>query len=143
MCLAVTTRKLWSYLALFSLIHSMHFYLQISNCYLISKTMSLFETLNIYQSSSSIGPSSPRGSTGTTSIFPNMNELVAVWKKLVKNGSVSVVNLSQTIYFDTHYIDHGRLYRWTENSFPFFLYLKPVEISNKCFNIIWTSLKVV
>ena len=23
---------------------------------------------------------------------------------------------------------HGRLYRWTENSFPFFLYLKPVEV---------------
>ena len=38
---------------------------------------------------------------------------------------------------------HGRLYRWTENSFPFFLYLKPVEIPNKCFIIIWTSLKVV
>ena len=35
---------------------------------------------------------------------------------------------------------HGRLYRWMENSFPFFLYLKPVEISKKCFNIIWTSL---
>ena len=31
---------------------------------------------------------------------------------------------------------HGRLYRWTENSFPIFLYLKPVEISKKCFNII-------
>ena len=30
---------------------------------------------------------------------------------------------------------HGRLYRWTENSFPFFLFLKPVEISKKCFNI--------
>ena len=30
---------------------------------------------------------------------------------------------------------HGRLYRWTENSFPIFLYLKPVEISKKCFNI--------
>ena len=28
-------------------------------------------------------------------------------------------------------LDHGRLYRWTENSFPFFLYLKPVEISKK------------
>ena len=27
-------------------------------------------------------------------------------------------------------------FRWTENSFPFFLYLKPVEISKKCFNII-------
>ena len=40
-------------------------------------------------------------------------------------------------------LGHGRLYRWTENSFPFFLYLKPVEISKKCFNIIWTSLKVV
>ena len=38
---------------------------------------------------------------------------------------------------------HGRLYRWTENSFPFFLFLKPVEISKKCFNITWTSLKVV
>ena len=38
---------------------------------------------------------------------------------------------------------HGRLYRWTENSFQFFLYLKPVEIWKKCFNIIWTSLKVV
>ena len=33
-------------------------------------------------------------------------------------------------------IVHGLLYRWTENSFPFFLYLKPVEISKKCFNII-------
>ena len=40
-------------------------------------------------------------------------------------------------------LNHGRLYRWTENSFPFFLYLKLVEISKKCFNIIWTSLKVV
>ena len=30
---------------------------------------------------------------------------------------------------------HGHLYRWTENSFPIFLYLKPVEISKKCFNI--------
>ena len=40
-------------------------------------------------------------------------------------------------------LTHGRLYRWTENSFPFFLYLKPVEISKKCFNTIWTSLKVV
>ena len=39
--------------------------------------------------------------------------------------------------------NHGRLYRWTENFFPFFLYLKPVEISKKCFNTIWTSLKVV
>ena len=38
---------------------------------------------------------------------------------------------------------HGPLYRWTENSFPFFLFLKPVEISKKCFNIIWTYLKVV
>ena len=102
MCLAVTTRKWWSYLALFSLIVCI-FYLQISNCYLISKTMPLFETLNIYQSSSSIGPSSPRGSTSTTSIFPNMNELVAVWKKLVKNRSVLEVNFSQTIFFDTHY----------------------------------------
>ena len=27
--------------------------------------------------------------------------------------------------------------------FHFFLYLKPVEISKKCFNTIWTSLKVV
>ena len=83
--------------------NSMHFYLQISNCYLISKTMPLFETLNIYQSSSSIGPSSPRGSTSTTSIFPNMNELVAVWKKLVKNRSVLEVNFSQTILFDKHF----------------------------------------
>ena len=33
-------------------------------------------------------------------------------------------------------VNHGRLYTWTENSFPFFLYLKPVEISKKCFNII-------
>ena len=65
--------------------------------------MALFETLNIYQSSSSIGPSSPRGSTSTTSIFPNMNELVAVWKKLVKNRSVLQVNFSQTIHFDKHY----------------------------------------
>ena len=32
--------------------------------------------------------------------------------------------------------NHGRLYRWTENSFPFFLFLKPVEISKKCFNTI-------
>ena len=40
-------------------------------------------------------------------------------------------------------LNHGRLYRWTENSFPFFLYLKPVEIPNKFFSIIWTSLKVV
>ena len=32
-------------------------------------------------------------------------------------------------------IRHGHLYRWTENSFPIFLYLKPVEISKKCFNI--------
>ena len=31
---------------------------------------------------------------------------------------------------------HGRLYKWTENSFPLFLYLKPVEISKKCFNTI-------
>ena len=30
-------------------------------------------------------------------------------------------------------LTHGRLYRWTENSFPFFLDLKPVEISKKCF----------
>ena len=30
---------------------------------------------------------------------------------------------------------HGRLYRWTENTFPIFSYLKPVEISIKCFNI--------
>ena len=28
---------------------------------------------------------------------------------------------------------HGHLYRWTENSFPIFLYLKPVEISKKMF----------
>ena len=82
---------------------SMHFYLQILNFYLISKTMALFETLNIYQSSSSIGPSSPRGSASPTSIFPNMNELVAVWKKLVKNGSVLEVNFSQTILFDKHF----------------------------------------
>ena len=41
------------------------------------------------------------------------------------------------------WFSHGHLYRWTENSFPFFLYLKPVEISKKCFNTIWTSLKVV
>ena len=40
-------------------------------------------------------------------------------------------------------ISHGRLYTWTENSYPFFLYLKPVEISKKCFSIIWTSLKVI
>ena len=40
-------------------------------------------------------------------------------------------------------ISHGRLYTWTENSSWFFLYLKPVEISKKCFNIIWTSLKVM
>ena len=33
-------------------------------------------------------------------------------------------------------MSNGRLYRWTDNSFPFFLYLKPVEISKKCFNII-------
>ena len=33
-------------------------------------------------------------------------------------------------------VSHGRLYRWTENSFPFFLSLKPVEMSKKCFNII-------
>ena len=37
---------------------------------------------------------------------------------------------------------HGRLYRWTENSFPFFFYLQPVEISKKYFNITWTYLKV-
>ena len=34
------------------------------------------------------------------------------------------------------WMSHGHLYRWTENSFPFFLYLKPVEISKKCFNTI-------
>merc|ERR1719270_1579734 len=58
--------------------------------YLISKAMSFFEKLNIYQSSSCVGLGSPRGSTSTASIFPNMNKLVAVWKKLVKNGSVIV-----------------------------------------------------
>ena len=31
---------------------------------------------------------------------------------------------------------HGHLYTWTENSSRFFLFLKPVEISKKCFNII-------
>ena len=45
--------------------------------------------------------------------------------------------------FEIHRFIHGHLYRWTENSFPFFLYLKPVEILKKCFNTIWTSLKVV
>ena len=35
-----------------------------------------------------------------------------------------------------HTLYHGRLYRWTEISFPFFLYLKPVEISKKYFNTI-------
>ena len=30
-------------------------------------------------------------------------------------------------------VGHGRLYRWTENSFPFLLFLKPVEISKKMF----------
>ena len=38
--------------------------------------------------------------------------------------------------FQVHRVHHGHLYRWTENSFPFFLYLKPVEISKKGFNII-------
>ena len=53
------------------------------------------------------------------------------WHKLglvkegpVKDGQKSTVD---------NQIDHGRLYRWTENSFPFFLYLKPVEISKKMF----------
>ena len=30
---------------------------------------------------------------------------------------------------DQSLFSHGRLYRWTENSFPFFLYLKPVEVT--------------
>ena len=34
------------------------------------------------------------------------------------------------------YTTHGCLYRWTENSFSFFLYPKPVKISKKWFNII-------
>ena len=38
---------------------------------------------------------------------------------------------------------HGLLYRGTENSFQFVLYLKPVQISKKCFNIIWTTYKDV
>ena len=43
---------------------------------------------------------------------------------------------SQKVPFTCFSTRHGRLYRWTENSFPFFLYLKPVEISKKCFSII-------
>ena len=85
----------------------------------------------------------------------------AEWKnyildsKLVQKGCVTYIrNTLQLQRFVVHFyptvllcarrgIGHGRLYRWTENSFPFFLYLKPVEISKKCFNITWTSLKVM
>ena len=38
--------------------------------------------------------------------------------------------------WEASYYRHGHLYRWMENSFPILLYLKPVEISKKCFNII-------
>ena len=40
-------------------------------------------------------------------------------------------------------ITHGCLYRWTENSFPFFFYIWNLAISKKCSNIIWTSLKSI
>ena len=71
---------------------------------------------------------------------------VSLFKRLVAN--TAYFELEQEISKDgntftfsgiskfLNYLTHGHLYRWTENSFPFFLYLKPVEISKKCFNII-------
>ena len=41
-----------------------------------------------------------------------------------KKGAYLVLN---QLYFPE--LGHGRLYRWTENSFPFFLFLKPAEIN--------------
>ena len=42
-----------------------------------------------------------------------------------------------------HYTNQGQLQRWTEHSTLIFENLKPVEISNIFFNIIWISLKVI
>ena len=73
--------------------------------------------------------------------------MIEYWSEWVLSDHTSVYNFGGSIRlkseFGIFYSSHGRLYRWTENSFQFFLYLKPVEISNKCFNIIWTSLKVI
>ena len=52
--------------------------------------------------------------------------------KMDKNMQIKEPIFSCSSFIDSRSI-HGRLYRWTENSFPFFLYLKSVEISKKLF----------
>ena len=54
--------------------------------------------------------------------------------KMEDPDDFSAVESIKDEYIDGKLV-HGRLYTWTENSSRFFLYLKPVEISKKCFNI--------
>ena len=75
-------------------------------------------------------------------VLSEINVELYLFTKIDYSVSFFLVKLSriQTVSIDLHLLKykiiHGRLYRWTENSFPFFLYLKPVEISKKCFNTI-------
>ena len=55
--------------------------------------------------------------------------LLATKKFFVSRASAKAPRRESTTSKNNNKLIHGRLYRWTENSFPFFLYLKPVKQS--------------